>query len=218
MEELNRKYLVILIILMAVLSVYTYILRYRNPEPAGIPRLDLIPESVNGYRSESFRMSEDALKVLGSDTTLARVYHRGRRELEFFMGFFRKQHKNSQIHSPKHCYPGSGWDIIRENHIQLEPGERVFPARSLLISDGETKRFVIYWFNINGRSVTNEFALKWHQLKFSLLGRTQAAAFIRFSVILPPAEEEKARNELIELAERIYPAIERSLANLRQGS
>ncbi|MGM0484778.1 MAG: exosortase C-terminal domain/associated protein EpsI [Candidatus Krumholzibacteriota bacterium] len=211
---MNNKYLAALIALITVLIVYTYILRYREPEPAGMPGLEIIPERINGYGSRSVEMSPDALRILGSDTTLARVYSDGSDELEFFLGFFRQQQKNSQIHSPRHCYPGSGWDIIREKSMELNPGDRVIPARSMLISDGEAKRFVIYWFSINGRFITNEFALKWQQLRFSLLGRPQAAAFIRFSVILPGGREEQARADLIGLAEKLYPHIERSLRNL----
>ncbi|MBD3179371.1 MAG: EpsI family protein [Candidatus Latescibacteria bacterium] len=215
MEEIRKRDLVILVILLALLSGYTYLLRYRKPEPAGMPSLELIPERIEGYGSHPIRMSPDALKVLGSDTTLARVYTGGERELEFFLGFFRQQQKNSQIHSPKHCYPGSGWDIIRESRMELSPEGTVLAARSLLISDGRSKRLVIYWFNINGRFITNEFALKWQQLISSLQGRAQAAAFIRFSVILPPGEEREATRELTELAEKIYPYIERSLRKLK---
>lgn len=217
MEKINNRHLAALIALLAFLTVYIYILRYREPEPAGMPRLEIIPEKINGYRSSSSEVSPDALRVLGSDTTLARVYSRDSADLEFFLGFFRQQQKNSQIHSPRHCYPGSGWDIIRENSVELRTEGKVIPARSMLISDGEAKRFVIYWFSVNGNFIANEFDLKWQQLKFSMLGQPQAAAFIRFSVILAGGREQQLRDDLTALAERMYPYIERSLSGISDG-
>lgn len=213
MEEINNRYVAALIALLALLTVYTYILRYGEPKPAEMPMLEKIPEKINGYISRSLMVSPDAMRGLGSDTTIARVYSDGPAELEFFLGYFRQQNRNSQIHSPKHCYPGSGWDIIRESRIELISEGKVIPARSILISDGKTKRFVIYWFSTNGHFTPNEFALKWQQMKFSLLSRPQAAAFVRFSVILPDGREAQFSNELVELAEKMYPHIERSLRN-----
>jgi EpsI family protein len=182
-----------------------------------MPDLKVIPESIDGYRSEAFRMSPEAARILGSDTTLTRLYSDGRRELEFFLGFFKDQQKNSQIHSPKHCYPGSGWDIIREDEVRLKLEEDILPARSILISDGNSKRLVIYWFNINGRFTNNEFGLKWQQLKSSLMGRPGAAAFLRFSVILQPGREEEAREQLVRLAGKLQPFIEQSMEGIYRG-
>jgi EpsI family protein len=31
-----------------------------------------------------------------------------------FAGYFDRQREGSQVHSPRHCYPGSGWNIERE--------------------------------------------------------------------------------------------------------
>jgi EpsI family protein len=130
------------------------------------------------------------------------------------MGFFRTQQKNSQIHSPKHCYPGSGWDIIREEKIKLSRKEEPVPARSILISDGKIKRLVIYWFHMNGSTITDEFSLKWQQMKSSLLGRPQAAAFIRFSAVIPPGEEDAAKRDLFEFILTVKPEIDLSLERI----
>lgn len=215
MEEMKRTPLIILTILLTILSVYTYSLRYRKADLPGLPNLGLIPGEIDEYTSRTFELGAASLEVLGADTTLARTYSRdGGGTIEFFLGFFRTQQKNSQIHSPKHCYPGSGWDIIREKRIELGAGKSGMPARSIIISDGNVKRLVVYWFYINGRTITDEFSLKWEQMKLSLLGKPQAAAFIRFSVILPPREEENAREELKRFIRTVRPEIDRSLGHI----
>jgi len=213
MEKLKTIRLVILIVLFSTLGAYSYTLRYEEARLAGMPNLDLVPKRVGDYTSRTFQLGSQSLDVLGADTTLARTYYgENKRTIELFIGFYRTQQKNSQIHSPRHCYPGSGWDIIREGKTRLSPDEgETLPARSLLISDGNVKRLVIYWFYAGGRSITGEFSLKWQQMKASLLGRPQAAAFIRFSVIIPAGEEKEAREDLLEFIKSVRPAIDRSL-------
>ncbi len=208
--------LVILIVLFSALGAYSYALRYREAELAGMPNLDMVPERVGGYSSRTYELGAQTLDVLGADTTLARTYYaENMRTIELFIGFFKTQQKNSQIHSPRHCYPGSGWDIIREGKTLLAANEaEPIPARSLLISDGSVKRLVIYWFNSGGQTITGEFSLKWQQMKASLLGRPQAAAFIRFSLVVPAEEENEAREDLMEFIESVRPAIDRSLSRI----
>jgi len=212
MEKINTRKLVILIIILIVLTSYTYTLRYREAEITNLPDLELIPENIGGYSSTTIQLTPETIEVLGVDTTLTRDYYNGTgQKIEFFLGFFRTQQKNSQIHSPKHCYPGSGWDIIKESRIALHPEGKTISARKILISDGKKKRLVVYWFYINTAIITNEFALKWEQMKCSLLGKAQSAVFIRFSVILPQGNEEEARSNLIRFVELIQPYIDLAL-------
>jgi EpsI family protein len=215
MEKIKRSSLISLIAVFAVLAAYTYLLRYREVNLTGTPDLDLIPERVDEYTSRSFELGTGSLEVLGADTTLVRKYSsEGGEDIEFFMGFFRTQQENSQIHSPKHCYPGSGWDIIRENSIELGSGNGAVGARSILLSDGSVKRLVVYLFYINERTITDEFSLKWEQMKLALLGKPQAAAFIRFSVILPSGKEEEALKELEGFIMKVRPKIDLSLKRI----
>ena len=212
MEKISTKKIVTLIIIFIVLASYTYTLRYRKAEMPNLPDLALIPKNIDGYSSTTIHLTSETLEVLGADTTLTRDYCNGAgQKIEFFLGFFRAQQKNSQIHSPKRCYPGSGWDIIKESGITLHPEGKTISARKILISDGKKKRLVVYWFYINTGIITNEFALKWEQMKCSLLGKAQPAAFIRFSVILPQGNEEEARSNLIRFVDLIQPYIDLAL-------
>ena len=212
MEKINTKKLVTLIIILIVLTTYTYTLRYREAEMPNLPDLELIPKNIDGYSSTTIQLTPGALEILGVDTTLARDYYNAAgQKIEFFLGFFRTQQKNSQIHSPKHCYPGSGWDIIKESGITLHPEGKTISARKILISDGKKKRLVVYWFYINTGIITNEFALKWEQMKCSLLRKAQPATFIRFSVVMPQGNEEDARSNLIRFVELIQPYIDLAL-------
>ena len=60
---------------------------------------------------------------------------------------------------------------------------------------------------MNGEFIPDEFALKFHQMKSSLLSRSQAAAFIRFSTPVTEGSEAAARKRLLPFIEELSPAI-----------
>ncbi|MCK4237106.1 MAG: exosortase-associated EpsI family protein, partial [Candidatus Krumholzibacteria bacterium] len=66
-------------------------------------------------------------------------------------------------------------------------------------------------FSTRSGIITNEFALKWYQMKSALLRRSQSAAFIRFSMNVPPGEDDSSREDLVRFAEAIFPYIETAL-------
>ena len=96
------------------------------------------------------------------------------------------------------CYPGAGWNIIDEGKIRAIIEGSTRDVKYLVISDGNKKRVVLYWFKTLNRIVTNEFELKWVQMKNALLRRSQMAIFIRLSTDLN--QEQNKEDRLAELA------------------
>jgi EpsI family protein len=195
-------------ILLASLSVYTYMLRYREVVSPPPPDLTGIPVAIGDYVSIDKPQPADMFRDLGADATVFRSYRSGEGHMIWlFLGYFGTQQENSQIHSPKHCYPGSGWNIVRESTLQLSLPAYETSVKDLVISDGRQRREVIYWFEIRGGVITDEFALKWYQMKSALLQRPQMATFIRFSSDISPGSPERSREELVRFIEMITPLI-----------
>jgi EpsI family protein len=213
MDTVSTKKLTAILVILALLCAYTWSLRLRTmprPEPPG---LDSIPRSVAGFTARDEYISPESLRLLGADMTLTRSYVDGSGdEIDLFIGYFADQQENSQIHSPKHCYPGAGWDIISDVSISLDIGGSATAARKLLISDGRSKQIVIYWFEMRGRAIPDEFALKWRQMTDALMARPQAASFIRFSAIVPPGGEEATMARTVGFIEKISPRVLEALS------
>jgi len=204
--------------ILDVLLAYTWILRSRELEEPPRHELALIPAAAEGFLSVDEYVEPESLRLLGADTTLARSYERpdGAR-IELFIGYFAAQQENSQIHSPKHCYPGSGWDIISEGSARIRLGDRTIPVKQLVISDGRQERLVIYWFSMHGKIIPNEFALKYNQMKSALLSRPQAAAFIRFSSEITEGGSEVVSAMMADFIATISPEIEAALGGEAPG-
>ena len=54
--------------------------------------------------------------------------------------------------------------------------------------DGSRRQVVLYWFFTNSGIITNEYMLKWDQMKHALLRQSQRATFVRFSAPIGPDE------------------------------
>jgi len=212
MDQVKPIRIVTLLLLIAALTVYTYMLRYREAQRPPAPDLAGIPTVIGEYESTEAYQPAEALLLLGADATVFRTYRNaGGHTIWLFLGYFGTQQENSQIHSPKHCYPGAGWDIVEEGTLRIGPPGAEASVKRLVISDGREQREVVYWFDTRGGVITNEFALKWYQMKSALLQQPQAAAFVRFSTEVSPAAPEHARTELIRFIEAIGPRITETL-------
>jgi EpsI family protein len=199
-----------LMIIVAALAFYTYAMRYRTIERPETPDLSLVPKSAAGYTGRDGQLEAESLRLLGADATLFRTYRKeGSLPIWLFLGYFGSQQERSQIHSPKHCYPGAGWNILREGIVVIDTAEGSLSAKRLVISDGLGIRIVVYWFSTPTGVVTDEFALKWYQTKKSLFGKPQESTFVRFSTAVPEGTDESAAEEnLLHFIESITTAVD----------
>ena len=199
-----------IIVLLAALIAYTYAMRYRRAEPPVPPALDRIPREIAGYAAGEEAIDGAVTGLLGADATLFREYRRaGEPTIWLFVGYFASPQENSQIHSPRHCYPGAGWNILAEGTSPLAVGGVPRSARNLVISNGAERHFVLYWFLAADGVLADEFALKWSQMKSSLLGRSRATSFVRFSMeIGAGADLHGVERLLVRFAEELAPFIE----------
>jgi EpsI family protein len=212
METMTLRSRILVIVFLAALIAYTYALRYRDIESPPVPPLDSVPMSIGPFTGSPEAEDPEALELLGADATLFRSYRSDSGRVAWlFIGYFGAQQENSQIHSPKNCYPGAGWNILEEGSTRIALGDGEIPARTLAISDGARTHYILYWFSSADGIVTNEFALKWNQMKNSLLARPQATAFVRFSIDATGYSESASRNDLVRFAEALAPRIEEIL-------
>lgn len=213
MDQVRSIRYTILLIVLAALTVYTYLLRFGPVEEPEPPMLDNVPKVIEGYLGTDEQIEPEFLEILGADATMFRSYRNSDGQAVWlFIGYFKSQQENSQIHSPKHCYPGAGWNLAEEGDTELLLGDDTISGKHLVLSDGEKKQVVLYWFNTYSGTINDEFALKWHQMKNSLLRKPQSAAFIRFSAMVNAVEAEDAtRENLVKFAESIAPSIEKVL-------
>jgi EpsI family protein len=206
---MTRK-LWLILVLLAAATPYVHSLRAGSGKHGTPPLLESIPQVVDGYSGFDLALDPEEIKVLGSDETLYRFYtHQDLDNAWLFLGYFSSSRENSQIHSPKHCYPGSGWEIYAEGAVKLDLAGRTTKVKKLYITNGDYQRVVYYWFVTSSGVITGEYNLKWDQMKNALSRKSLSAMFIRFSAERegnePLAETEV---KLKRFVETMYPYID----------
>ena len=148
----------------------------RNPPSEPLAEF---PEIVAGLTGTDQPIDQDTLDVLGSGEFLSRTYTKSSAELpiDVFIGYFPTQRTGQTIHSPKHCLPGAGWSFESSSYVNLTD-TRNQPHRvgEYVITDGDHKQFVIYWYEAHGRSVADEYPAKFYLVADAIrMNRTDGA-------------------------------------------
>jgi EpsI family protein len=183
-------------LVVAASGVYSRDLASHRAAAAAIPDLASLPREFDDWVSEDFPLTESVSRVLGADATLQRRYvDRTGKEVWLFLAYFAQQAVNSQIHSPRHCLPGSGWTIVSLGREPLPVEGRPATVAHLRIRHQEDEQDMYYWFRTRGGTLTGEYALKWDLVKNSLLGRPTDAVFVRYSA---PVEDRRALGSVVD--------------------
>lgn len=92
-----------------------------------------------------------------------------------FLAYFDSQREGSQVHSPRHCYPGSGWSIERE--VDVRAPWRDGPMRGLVVSNGSVRRLICYWYQTPSAIIGDVFRLKLALTQRAVLRRSQDVVY-----------------------------------------
>ncbi len=203
-----------LIAILLVAGTFGNFLRFVEQEPDRMAAFDTIPLTANGYAGTALRFSEQSYDILQADTTTLRRYidSKGRR-LWLFIAYFSSQKYGSQIHSPKLCLPGVGWRIQQIEPYRLElAGGHAREVNRLVISEGDSRQVMFYWFETRGGTIRNEFGLKFSLMKNSLLLRPTDAAIIRLTLAISPGDNlESTTARAVEYLNVFFPSISGAL-------
>ena len=188
-------------------------LRYVEASPNRPAEFATIPLKLDGYAGEERRFSEQSYEVLQADTTTLRIYRDSLGEqLWLFIGYFESQKYGSQIHSPKHCLPGSGWRIRHHESFRLQLDGFDHDINRLIIRERDNQQLMLYWFETRGGVIREEFGLKWDLMINSLLLRPTDAAMVRINLPLLPGEKAQAATDrAVAYLRTFYPSISRAL-------
>jgi EpsI family protein len=183
-------------------------LRFSTPPSASALGLDgyrLVDETGRAGPFEVEPIDEEFLDLLGAREVSFRTYEEGTgHRVWVFMGYFDRQKEGSQVHSPKHCYPGSGWNILEEDNVPAPWGDG--RVKRLIVSDGAQDRLVYYWFQTSSRVLKDVFALKYYLTRQAMLRHPQDLVFVRISSGTADGVQE-AEMVVQEYARRVQVAV-----------
>lgn len=170
------------------------------------------PRTVADWRmTGQSEFSANVLDVLKAADYLMRQYTdtTGNRA-SLYLGYHSGGKGTGGIHSPKHCLPGGGWFELSSVRGGLDLGDERLKVVRAVYQKGEQKELYLYWFQVKGKTLSDEYSLKLAEITNSFLYRRRDSAFIRISV---PFEANQARAEQVaeQFARDFNPVIQEFL-------
>ncbi len=152
--------------------------------------LTAFPLKLGEWRGRESAMPDDQLETLKLTDYIMASYTRSDigTPVELYVAYYASQRSGASIHSPRTCLPGGGWMIDELSLVDVKgagPDDSLIVNRAL-ISFGEQRMLVYYWFSQRGRVVTNEYMAKWYIFRDSLVLNRTDGALIR--VMTPVAD------------------------------
>lgn len=178
--------------------------------PARQPLSDM-PQTIGSWSSRDLPIDAEALAVLGEGDFLNRVYTgsgaHAAQPVGLFIGYFPTQRTGQTIHSPQHCLPGAGWTFESSQYSNLRDIKgRNYQVGEYLITDGESKQFVIYWYQAHGRSIANEYKAKLTMVTDAIRTNRTDGALVRVITPVSPSEPvSSARDRAVLFASQMAP-------------
>jgi exosortase D (VPLPA-CTERM-specific) len=205
----------------ALLAVFAAIAWF-SPRPAEIipTRASFIDFPMNlpglkGRREAMDGIYIDALKL--DDYLMANYSDSDGGAVNLYMAWYNSQRKGEAVHSPRACLPGGGWQLSGFDQRTLPEvtiNSRPLRVNRTLITLGENRQLVYYWFEQRGRVITNEFVVKWFLFWDALTRHRTDGALVRLITQLPPGSSEAdADRRLTRVAAEIAPLLNHYVPN-----
>ncbi len=209
-----RFWTAVLLLAGAALMLHTRSNTDRNPFSES---LTLLPANIDGWSGSDQEIDQETRDVLGAGDFLSRIYSRDPQTVPIglFIAYFPTQRTGQSIHSPKHCLPGAGWVFDSSDYVDLvDVNGKPHHVGEYIISNGEGRQFVIYWYQAHGRSIANEYTAKIYMIADAMrLNRTDAALVRVITPIASNEEVSAAKKRAEEFTMRLAPLLPRFIPN-----
>lgn len=183
---------VFLVILLCGIFVNWF--QYRGELPVGRRPLSEIPSRLGDWeqRNPDIRFDLENEKVLRASDYVMRDYYGPGKRLNLYVGYYASQRAGSTYHSPLSCLPGTGWEMAEPQLIEIAtPGGRRLSVNRYIVSRGEHREYLIYWYQGRGRTFASEYRDKLYTSLDSVMLRRSDGGMVR---IMTPIGKDAERS------------------------
>ena len=184
--------------------------------------LSLMPRNFGPWIAQDIPLTDDTLEVLGKGDFLNRIYSiqpipgsPAVPPVSLFIGYFASQRTGQTMHSPQNCLPGAGWTFESKKYTTIQDvAGKNYDVGEYVISNGDVKQFVIYWYQAHGRSIPNEYVAKGFMVTDAIrLNRTDGALVRVITQVMPSESMESAEARAVHFTQQMAPTLPRFIPN-----
>ena len=206
------------------LNFSAYYFLASNPVIPERDSFSLFPNQIGSWEcGQRERMGEKIEALLGVTDYLFCNFtsSKQRANVGLYLGYHETQVRGdgggsgvNAIHPPKHCIPGSGWNIIEHDKRLLEfDGLPTTPAEvnRLIVAKGDARQVVYYWYQSRGRVIADD----WKKTVFLTLDRglhrRTDGTLVRFTIPTRVSDEIDPDAVFDDIASQVVPLLPRFL-------
>jgi len=197
--------IIILIACLVVVSVFVYF----KPLSKEVTRHVSLSEGlsvINGWHgSKSIIIDQRIVNLLKLDDYVNRYYTKDDKSVLLYVGYYFSSQKVGAVHDPLVCFPGQGWIVSTEGKRKLRIGDNSLNIASMVVTKGQRKQIVFYWFQAFDKTSPNTFHQKIYSLWAKFVKGKEDNAFVRITVALNNQSIEEASRIGINFIEAFYP-------------
>ncbi|MBV9183370.1 MAG: EpsI family protein [Acidobacteria bacterium] len=170
------------------------------------------PRTIGSWSAAgNIPLSKDVLDVLGAGEFLLREYQdvETRAQVALFIAYFPSQRAGDTIHSPQNCLPGAGWSPERADRITITAsGHSPFSANRYVVSKGDKRQLVLYWYWAHDRGLASEYAAKFYLVADSIRMHRTDGSLIRISTSVADGQNLQAVDRILRsFANNLVPLL-----------
>jgi len=173
--------LFVAVALMAMTAVVAGAVGGSAVAPSASPDIPYIVGPWHG--AEAGALDAETEAAVAADLVVNRTYaDAAGQEADLYVAYYNQQRPGVSIHSPLHCLPGTGWDVVSNDTIGVDLGGGTSMVRRLVAQKAASRVLVLYWYSISGQVIAGEMASRLKLLSNRVrLGRNDAA-LVRIAV------------------------------------
>ena len=211
MNWVSYKYAWLLTLVLVVQAALFYTAS-RGERLLSGPPLDLFPAQVGSWHEvQNYPVEQEIKDQLKADDLLNRLYgdSQSRAAASLFVAYFKTQRTGQSPHSPKNCLPGAGWEPEAEGVLNIAVLGQPEPIRvnRFVVSHGDEKSVVLYWYQSQRRVIASEFSAKFWLVMDSIRYHRSDTALVRVTIPVTNNDPEAATRTGVSFVQTVFPAL-----------
>jgi EpsI family protein len=199
-----------LIVVAGILAVGALLRPVSEPAPVALAGINALPDAIGRWVSATGQAERSAMRAGRPDVELSREYYSDGGLIEVYIGYFASQRDGRKL-------VGYGGADLPESATRVSIAgpalERVYVAEAEVERPGGGSRYVVAWYDLNGRVVTNEYVVKLLTVWNAVFHRRSNGAVVVLTLdASPSADTQHARTVLRGFAADVVPVTRRCLA------
>lgn len=190
-----------------------WLLRAAPVEVAAGSSLANVPQRLGGWEGRDVTVESEVVQWLRSDALLLRAYEDEEGvPVWVLVDYHRAQGLGATVHSPRHCYLGTGRSVTPRATPGVAGGSaRLALAQWLTVRREDDTLAAAYWYETRSGATSDELALKLRIASAALRRRASDVALVRLTTPMTSGHEADAERRIARFAAAALDSLTRAL-------